>query len=325
VTGRYARQEVLPEVGTAGQARLAAATALVVGAGGLGSPVLATLAGAGVGRLIVVDHDLVEETNLHRQPLFRMADIGRPKAEAARDALSAANPHVAVETVPTRLGVANAPELVARADLVLDTADSLAVTYVLSDACRAAGKPLVSASVLGSSGYVGAFCGGAPSYRAVFPDMPTAVGSCAANGVLGSAVAVLGSLQAHMVLQLILVLEPSPLGRVVSVDLRTLAFGGFAFHGAPEPSGPAIPFLSRTDLADSDVVIELRDRGEAPQPVTPRALRLGVPDIAANQPALPAGRRIVLCCSTGVRAHRAARLLAERGVRDLAVVALALG
>jgi molybdopterin/thiamine biosynthesis adenylyltransferase/rhodanese-related sulfurtransferase len=312
---------VLPEVGALGQAQLAAASVLVVGAGGLGSPVLAALAGAGVGRLTVLDHDRVEESNLHRQPLYRMADLGRLKVEAARDALLAANPSVEIIGLPARLGVADAPELVTDAHLVLDCADSLAATYVLSDACHARGKPLVSASVLGFSGYVGAFCGGGPSYRAVFPDMPDAVGSCATNGVLGSAVAILGGLQAHLALQLILGITPSPLGRLVSVDLRTLAFGGFAFHGAVEPPGPAIPFVARDELAPDDLVVDLRGLLEAPVPVTPDALRLGQDEIGQ----VPAGRRVVLCCASGIRAHRAARQLAERGLRDVAVLALSLG
>jgi molybdopterin/thiamine biosynthesis adenylyltransferase/rhodanese-related sulfurtransferase len=321
VTGRYARQMVLPEVGVAGQARLASASVLVVGAGGLGSPVLATLAGAGVGRLTVLDHDSVEESNLHRQPLYRLADLGRLKAEAARDALLAANPGIAVAALPVRLGVTDAPGLVAEADLVLDCADSLAVTYVLSDACHTLRKPLVSASVLGLSGYVGAFCGGAPSYRAVFPDMPSTVGSCAANGVLGSTVAVLGGLQAHLALQLLLGLEPSPLGRLVSVDLRNLAFGGFDFADAVEPDGRHIPFLARGAIAADDLVVELRGMEEAPEPVTPDAMRIDPDELDA----VPTGRRIVLCCASGVRAHRAARRLAERGHSDVAVLALILG
>lgn len=325
MTDRYARQTVLPEIGAAGQARLAAARVLVVGAGGLGSPVLATLAGAGVGRLTILDHDRVEESNLHRQPLYRMADIGRPKVEAAREALLAANPGIAVEAVPRRLSVAEAPTLVAGHDLVLDCADSLAVTYVLSDSCRDARKPFVSASVLGLSGYVGAFCGTAPSYRAVFPDMPSTVGSCAANGVLGSAVAVLGSLQAHMALQLLLGLEPSPLGRLVSVDLRTLAFGGFGFLGAEEPMGVPVPFIGPAELGRDDLIVELRGLEEAPEPVHASALRLAPGEIAADPAILPNDRRIVLCCASGVRAHRAARLLAARGARDLAVLALSLG
>ena len=321
MTDRYARQMVLPEVGAEGQARLAAARVLVVGAGGLGSPVLQTLAGAGIGRITILDHDQVEESNLHRQPLYRMADLGRPKAEAARAALLAANPNVRVEAMPRRLAVVEAPDLVAGHDLVLDCADSLAVTYVLSDACRELAKPLVSASVLGLSGYVGVFCGGAPSYRAVFPDMPTTVGSCAANGVLGSAVAVLGSLQAHMALQLLLGLEPGPLGRLVSVDLRTLTFGGFDFHGAAEPEGTPILFVARDGIRPDDLVVELRGEAEAPEPIMARAIRRS-PDALDD---LPGDRRIVFCCATGVRAHRAARRLAARHAREVGVLALSLG
>ena len=138
MTERYARQIVLPEVGAAGQARLAAASVLVVGAGGLGCPVLQYLAGAGVGRLIVVDHDRVEETNLHRQPLYTMADIGALKAQACRAILQRFNPGVEVEAVPERLMPQNASRLVARADPVVDPADCFAVSYILSDACVAA-------------------------------------------------------------------------------------------------------------------------------------------------------------------------------------------
>ena len=322
MSDRYGRQRVLAEVGEAGQARLAAASVLVVGAGGLGSPVLATLAGAGVGRLVVVDHDRVELSNLHRQPLFRMADLGRPKAEAARDALLAYNPEVAVEaeasgsTRPTPPGWWHRPASWS----MRPTASR--VTYVLSDACRDAGKPLVSASVLGQQGYVGAFCGGGPSYRAVFPDMPATVGSCAANGVLGSAVAVVGALQAHLVLQLILGLAPSPLGQLVSVDLGRLAFGGFRFDGAQEPAGASLPFIARTALSPADHVVDLRGADEAPRPVTGAAVRLTVAQIEQGDVELPRDRRVVLCCRSGVRAHRAARALEARGFTNLALLAI---
>lgn len=320
MSDRYSRQRVLPEVGEAGQARLAAASVLVVGVGGLGSPVLLTLAGAGVGRLVLVDHDRVELSNLHRQPLFRMVDVGRPKVEAARDALLAYNPEVAVEAETLRLDPGNADRLVQRADVVVDAADSLAVTYTLSDACRDTSKPLVSASVLGLSGYVGAFCGGGPSYRAVFPEMPEAVGSCAANGVLGSAVATLGALEAHMALQLLLGLEPSPLGRLVTLDLKTLAFGGFSFAGAPEPAA-ILPFIAREAIGAGDCVIELRGPAEAPRPVTEAALRLTVAEIERGGVTLPRDRRVVVCCRSGVRAHRAAKALRAQGYTDLALLA----
>src|SRR6516165_5708739 len=167
MSNRYARQEILPEVGADGQARLAAASVLVVGAGGLGCAVLQYLTAAGVGRLIIVDHDRVEESNLHRQPLYRMSDVGQPKVQAARGALAALNPATGIEALCERLSSLNAAPLVERASVVIDAADSFAVTYLLSDTCQRTGKPLVSASVLGLSGYVGVFCGGAPSYRAV--------------------------------------------------------------------------------------------------------------------------------------------------------------
>lgn len=320
MSGRYARQMVLAEVGAAGQAKLAAASVLVVGAGGLGSPVLLNLAGAGIGRLTVVDDDRVETSNLHRQPLFRQADVGRWKAEAAKDAICAYNPEACIEELVQRLKPGNATELVAKADIVVDAADSLAVTYILSDACADAGKPLVSAAVLGLGGYVGTFCGTAPSYRAVFPDMPSQVGSCAANGVLGPVVATMGALQAHMVLQLLLDLRPSPSGQLVSVDLRRLDFGGFSFLGTPEPEGPAMPFIDLEAIGPLDHVVDLRGTEEASDPVTPHAVRILPAEIAAA--AFPEDRRIVLACPGGIRAHRAARLLAARQFQDLAVVAI---
>lgn len=321
VSNRYSRQIVLPEVGAGGQARLAAASVAVVGAGGLGCAVLEYLTAAGVGRLTIVDHDTVEEANLHRQPLYRMSDLGRRKVEAAGAALGALNPDVRVDARAERLTPANAPALAAAADVVVDAADSFAVTYVLSDACLRAGKALVSASVLGLSGYVGAFCGGAPSYRAVFPELPRQAGSCAESGVLGTAVGVLGTLQAHLTLALLLRLEPSVLGRLINVDLRTLHLGSFSFTGAQEPpEGPA--FIAPEDVAPSDLVIDLRSLTEAPVSPFAAAWRVDVEALEQGGQPLPAGRRIILCCRTGVRAWRAARALAARGHRNIALIAL---
>src|SRR4051794_576917 len=130
MSDRYSRQTILPEVSAAGQVRLGDASVLVIGAGGLGSAVLQYLCAAGVGRLVIVDHDRVEESNLHRQPIYRMTDIGSLKDEAARAALEATNPDVHIEAVCERLTPANAARLVASADLVVDAADSFAVTYV---------------------------------------------------------------------------------------------------------------------------------------------------------------------------------------------------
>jgi len=318
MTERYARQTVLPEVGVAGQARLGAARVLVIGAGGLGCPVLQYLAGAGVGRLTIVDHDSVEETNLHRQPLYGMGDIGVAKAEAARATLQCFNPGIVIEAIVERLTPQNAPRLVAGADLVVDAADSFAATYILSDACHAAAKPLVSASVIGLTGYVGAFCGGGPSYRAVFPDVSVDGGTCATLGVLGSAVAVLGGLQAHLALHLLLNLEPTVLGRVVTFDAKRLVFGGFAFAGSPEPES-FVPFIAPESVRAEDIVVDLRGFDEAPVSPFAGARRLVVDDIEQLE-ATPG--RVVLACRSGQRALMAADRLRARGVTNLALVAL---
>lgn len=319
---RYARQSILPEVGAEGQRRLEAASVLVVGAGGLGCAVLQYLAAAGVGRLTVVDHDRVEESNLHRQPLYRMSDLGSPKAQAARDALLETNPGARIDAVAERLTPANAAPLVRTAQLAVDAADSFAVTYVLSDVCRDAGAPLVSASVLGLSGYVGAFCGGAPSYRAVFPEMPRQGGSCLDAGVLGTAVGVMGTLQAHMALALLLALRPSVLGRLISIDFRTLRTGGFSFAAAREPERASLAFIAPSQVSGDDVVVDLRSLEEAPVSPFATAVRIGVEALEKGEMRFPAEPRVVLCCRTGVRAWRAARALESQGHANLALIAL---
>jgi molybdopterin/thiamine biosynthesis adenylyltransferase/rhodanese-related sulfurtransferase len=318
---RYARQIVLPEVGEAGQERLSRASVLVVGAGGLGCPVLQYLAGAGVGRITIVDHDRVEETNLHRQPLYMMADIGKPKADAATATLLRFNPDIRVEPVVERLTPQNVGTLVAGADVVVDAADSFAVTYMLSDACLAAAKPLVSASVIGLSGYAGVFCGGGPSYRAVFPEVAVDGATCATAGVLGSAVALLGALQAHLALHLLLGLEPGVLGRVVTFDAKRLAFGGFGFAGSPEPEA-SIPFIAPNSVAADDLVVDLRGLDEAPQSPFAEARRLTVDQIESLLHEPPSAQRIVLCCRSGQRALAAADRLRQGGRDNLALVAL---
>jgi molybdopterin/thiamine biosynthesis adenylyltransferase len=321
VSDRYSRQIVLPEVGRAGQARLAAASVLVVGAGGLGCPVLAYLAAAGVGRLAIVDHDRVEESNLHRQPLYRHGDVGQPKTHAARGALLAMNPGVQIDVLCERLTPRNAAALAAQADVIVDAADSFAVTYVLSDVCQLAAKPLVSASVLGLSGYAGAFCGGGPSYRAVFPELPPAAGSCAESGVLGTVVGMLGTVQAQLTVSLLLALQPTVLGRLISIDARTLRFDGFSFAAAPEPPGVPLAFIAPAEVAASDVVIDLRGSAETPVSPFPTALRLSVEAIESGAQRFAPAPRIVLCCRTGVRAWRAARALEAQGHRRLALIA----
>lgn len=317
---RYARQVILPEIGSDGQALIRAAHVLVVGAGGLGVPVLQYLAAAGIGRITLVDPDRVEDTNLHRQPIYG-DHIGQAKARAAADVLGVLNPEVVVRPVLDWLTPANAPALIAGADLVLDCADSFAVSYTLSDLCLTAGKPLISASVLGMAGYVGGFCGGAPSLRAVFPDLPPTLATCATAGVLGPVVGMFGTLQAQMALALIVGLGPSPLGQLIRHDMQGFRSAGFRFDKATEPEEAPHRFIARADLTPDDFLVELRDEAEAPLPAAPFARRHRVEDFGPGGPVPQPGQRAVFACRSGLRAWRAADRLRPHWPGEIGLLA----
>jgi molybdopterin/thiamine biosynthesis adenylyltransferase/rhodanese-related sulfurtransferase len=314
---RYARQAILPQIGDAGQERLQQAEVLVVGAGALGVPVIQYLTGAGVGRVIVVDPDVIEVSNLHRQPLYRESQSGQHKAVAAQQAMQQLNSTIEIVPVLEWLTPANASALVSKADLVIDCADSHAVSYTLSDTCLALQKPLISASALGLEGYVGAYCAGAPSLRAIFPDPTDASATCAGAGVLGPVVGMLGCIQARMALGLLLAISPSPLGLLIRMDAG-MRFSQFRFDDAPEVPGPR--FIAAKDLRPGDLVVDLRTIEEAPIPATPNAVR--DPDYGANGPLPDAEGRVVIACRSGLRAWRAANCLAERWRGEVALLAL---
>ncbi|MEP4037413.1 HesA/MoeB/ThiF family protein [Pseudophaeobacter sp.] len=316
---RYARQMILPEVGAAGQARLARAHVLVIGAGGLGAPVLQYLAGAGIGRITLLDPDTVEESNLHRQVLFSMADIGQPKVSAARKHLLAANPGLTLHTHVDALSATNVQRYLASVDLVVDAADSFATSYILSDACLDHGLPFISASVLAQRGYVGGFCSTAPSLRALFPELPESAASCASAGVMGPMVGVIGALQAQMALKTLLQHSPSPLGRLIQIEMTDMSLSSFDFHMACEPENP-LRFTSPELIQTQAQVIDLRPIEEAPQPATPSARRILPEDLATA--GLVPEHATVLCCRSGVRAWRAARSLRAQGFEKLEILAL---
>jgi len=221
---RYARHLILDEVGEEGQAKLLAARVLVVGAGGLGSPLLLYLAAAGVGTLGIVDDDAVSLSNLQRQVLHRTADIGRRKTDSAADALKAIEPAVTLELWPERLTAANIDDLVGRYDLIADGSDNFATRYLVNDACVRASKPFVSGALLRFEGQLSVFkphAGPAhPCYRCLFPDPPDtgAVPRCEAAGILGPVAGVIGTLQATEVLKELLGIGLSLSGRLMLYD-----------------------------------------------------------------------------------------------------------
>lgn len=321
---RYARQKILPQVGAIGQNRLTAAHLLVVGAGGLGSPVLQYLVGAGVGTITLVDPDVVSLSNLHRQTLFREDQVDVPKVVAAKDTLSKLNSDCTIHARHTPLTPANVAELIAGTDAVLDCADSFAVSYILSDTCRDTVTPLFSASALGFEGYAGGFCGSAPSLRAIFPDLPHRAATCATAGVLGPVVGAIGALQAQMALNYLLQISPSPLGQLITLDMQTFRNGGFRFERAPEPD-TALTFIDPSTLTKTDFVVELRDFDETKTPVSATAMRCGVDAFdtpTSTRPTPQKHQRVVLTCRTGLRAWQAARKLQSYWDGDIVLIAI---
>lgn len=301
---RYARQEILTEIGSAGHDRIRAAHVLVVGAGGLGVPVVQYLAGAGIGRITMIDPDRVETTNLHRQPIYA-AHIGAPKAIAAAEFVRGLNPDVTTVPIIDWLTPENAPALIDAADVVLDCADSFAASYTLSDLCLSSGKPLISASVLGVAGYVGGFCGGAPSLRAVFPDLPDTLATCATAGVLGPVVGMFGMIQAQMALAVIVGMSPSPLGQLLRYEMTGFRMAAWRFDNATEPE-TGYRFIAKSALRPEDFVVDLRTIAEAPASVSTNVVRLQ-PDVFGPAGPKPAdNQRTVFVCRTGLRAWRAA-------------------
>jgi len=231
---RYARHIVLREVGGPGQARLKAARVLVVGAGGLGAPVLLYLAAAGIGTIGVVDDDIVSLANLQRQVIHATPDIGLRKVDSAEAAIERLNPHVKVETHMTRLEPGNALDLISDYDIVADGSDNFATRYLVADACYFARKPLVTAAV-------GIFDGSLttirahetradgvrnPTYRCLFPEPPPAgtIPACAEAGILGALPGILGSMMALEIMREIVGFGEGLVGRLLMVDARSMRF-----------------------------------------------------------------------------------------------------
>jgi sulfur-carrier protein adenylyltransferase/sulfurtransferase len=331
----YSRQLALPEVGAGGQAKLAAARVLVVGAGGLGCAVLASLAGAGVGEITIMDPDRVEASNLHRQPLFAAADVGRPKAEAAAERLRAYNPDVAVRAVVERFDGATADERVASADVVIDCTDNFSAKFHVNDAAMRAGVPAVLASVYQYEGQlqvVRADRGGS-CLRCQWPEATRdgLVGNCEQAGVLGPVPAVLGQLQAMEVLKLLLGL-PGQLGNeVLLVDLLAPGQRRLAAPRDPRCAGGCVR-IADAAAATAPEALDIEMPLEAAAAAGYRIVDIREPMECAFEPlpvsgqqSLPLGRlldgalavepeqRYLLVCAHGVRSHAAAEFLRARG------------
>jgi adenylyltransferase/sulfurtransferase len=236
---RYARNVILDEVGEEGQLKLLAAKVLVVGAGGLGAPMLLYLAAAGVGTIGVIDDDTVDVTNLQRQVIHDDASVDHPKVESAAKRLKALNPDIVIDPIPARLNAENAAEIIERFDIVADGSDNFTTRYLLNDLCYRLKRPLVSAALLRFEAQLSTFKAhlGAPHpcYRCLFPEQPPEdlIPRCETAGILGPVAGVMGSLQATEVLKEILGIGDSLSGRLVLFDALSMAFREVKFKRDP--------------------------------------------------------------------------------------------
>ena len=223
---RYSRHMIMGPVGPVGQRRLRGASALVIGAGGLGSPVALYLALAGVGRIGLVDFDVVDLSNLQRQILHQTADVGRPKIVSAKESLLAYNPHVTVETHELPLTSDNALSIISAYDIVVNGADNFATRYLANDAAYLSGKTLVDGSILLFDGQATVYSPGRGCYRCLYPAPPPPglVPSCAEAGVLGAITGIVGSIQATEVFKQILGIGEPLVGRLLLIDALTMEF-----------------------------------------------------------------------------------------------------
>lgn len=346
---RYQRQMILPEIGVMGQEKLKRGRVLVVGAGGLGCPVLTYLAAAGVGSIKIVDADVVDITNLHRQPLYSESAVGRLKAEEAARVLQKNNSSIKLAGIPLRLEPANVCELLGDVDVVVDGSDNFATKYLLNDACVELNKPLVSASVFCFEGQLSVFNAAfpdgtrGPTYRCLFPEPPPAalVPSCADAGVLGILPGMMGTLQATETLKLILGIGQLLTGRLLILDALSLSFSEITFQrneilaartvidspsyyrGLSAPCSMKTPIITPKELRqklqsrEEIVMIDVREPAEKAEfDIGGELIPSGTLLLHAHR--IPRDQMVVLYCRSGVRSQKGvAELQRECGYTNL--------
>ncbi len=346
---RYSRHLIIPEVGLEGQRRLKASRVLLVGAGGLGSPLGLYLAAAGVGHLGLVDFDLVDLTNLHRQVIHGTKDLGRPKLDSARDRIADVNPHVHVETYDVRLTSQNALEILRGYDVVVDGTDNFPTRYLVNDACVLSGIPNVYGSIFRFEGQVPVFATErGPCYRCLFrePPPPGLVPSCAEGGVLGVLPGLVGMLQATEAIKLLLGIGQPLVGRLLLVDALRAQFRTLKLQRDPEcppcathelkelidsegfcgrrkasaeARANAVPEITPSELAtriargDAIDLIDVREPHEWEIARIPGARLIPLGTLAEALPSLDRTSEIVVHCKGGSRSAKAVRQLLDAG------------
>ena len=350
---RYSRHLILPEVGLAGQKKIKAASVLCIGAGGLGSPIAMYLAAAGIGKLGIVDFDTVDFSNLQRQILHTDADVGRPKAESAKETIHGINPNCEVVIHNTRISSENALDLIRPYDIVVDGTDNFPTRYLVNDACVLLGKPNVYGSIFRFEGQASVFhAPEGPCYRCLYPEPPPPglVPSCAEGGVLGVLPGIVGSLQALETIKLILGKGEPLIGRLLLFDALHLKFrelklrknpecpvcgehptitklidyeefcGIRGEEHVPETNVPEISAIEVKQMMDANkpfVLVDVREPHEYEICNIPGAKLIPLGEVPKRMHELNSADQIVVHCRSGVRSAKAVEFLMQAGYRRI--------
>jgi adenylyltransferase/sulfurtransferase len=349
---RYSRHLILPEFGMEGQRKLKGGSVLLIGAGGLGSPLALYLAAAGVGRIGIVDFDVVDESNLQRQIAHGTSTVGVPKAQSAKQRLADLNPNVEVTIYQEQVTSANALELLAPYDVIIDGTDNFPTRYLTNDACVLLGKPNIYGSIFRFEGQATVFYpkAGGPCYRCLFPEPPPPglVPSCAEGGVLGVLPGVIGTIQATEAIKVLTGIGEPLIGRLMLYDALNMQFRQLklrrdpkcpvcgdhptitelidyeAFCGiAPEPEGDAAFEITPLEVAawlerpDKPFLLDVREANEWEIGRLPGATRISVNELPSRLNELDSAVEMVVYCRSGARSGRAVDLLRQAGFRKL--------
>jgi adenylyltransferase/sulfurtransferase len=331
---RYARQVRLPEFGEEGQRRLTNGSALVIGAGGLGSPIAMYLAAAGVGRIGLVDFDVVDETNLHRQLLYGVNDVGRPKVEAARERLLEINPDVRIELHQTALSSENALEILRDYDVILDGTDNFPTRYLVDDACTLLHKPNVYGSVFRFEGQVSIFdADRGPCYRCLYPEPPPPhlVPSCAEAGVLGVLPGVIGMLQATEAIKLLAGIGEPLIGKLLMYDALAGSFRRLTIPKNCQAHAPVRHLIDyegfcnpmdinaqqlheQLEHGDDLYLLDVREPHEWNTGHLTNAIHIPMREVPARLADIPRDRDVVVICRSGARSANVQQFLKANGI-----------
>ncbi len=313
---RYDRQIKLTEVGPEGQEKLHNAKVLIVGVGGLGCPAAMYLAGAGVGKIGLMDHDRVDVSNLHRQVLFQESDVGKPKAVIAKERLEKQNSGVEFDVYKEPLTIENAEKIIQQYDVILDGTDNFETKYLINDACILADKPWIFASIYKNEGQLSVFnYKNGPTYRCLFPKSTRQNISCEATGVLGVLPGILGTLQAAEVLKIILGVGEVLSGKLKLINMMQASEQTIKINKRPEEvekirkEGIA-PVYIDCDLKNKEYwYLDVREVFEQPKPKGKKVLSIPLGDLTSRYREIPDNQEVFVFCQSGKRSKNAIEIL----------------